>query len=538
MPGKADVVSVRGSSGEKVKKQKRHLTMTLAEVFQLFKEKYPESGIKKSKFFDFRPAEVLLAGDTPQNVCVCLYHANMCLLLESLHRECPEIPLYSREGFLNNCVCDLEDMSCVMSSCLKCKDGALIDELFPQHLENDSKIKWSSWEKSDSGYITKVVKEGTVGDALDILKRQLPKFIWHAFVKDKQAKAYQRDKEDANLLGSKTCLLQMDFAENYTCTYQDEIQSAHWRQKQVTLYTIMAYHRGEKLAMVIASDVLDHDKRTVAAFTVESFITILNTLKTVENINIWTDGPSSQYKNKYIFSLVPRLSSKYNLGVRWNYTATSHGKGPNDGLGGNVKAIAHRMVMTRQTNITNAATFVSAVSGAATSIKLIAMTDEEIESRCQAIDVHTLFEKCKPFPGTLNTHCVTVGANEKIERKFFTLSSEVMTSTSDPGEHQSKEATASTSLQGKRGKKRGKTRKVGSKKDAGTAGCERKDEGSETTCKSSGDNCGHCGDNYYDCDDDDNEDWIQCQDCDSWFHITCAGVYGKSATTFSCSQCE
>ena len=64
MPGKADVVSVRGSSGEKVKKQKRHLTMTLAEVFQLFKEKYPESGIKKSKFFDFRPAEVLLAEES------------------------------------------------------------------------------------------------------------------------------------------------------------------------------------------------------------------------------------------------------------------------------------------------------------------------------------------------------------------------------------------------------------------------------------------------------------------------------------------
>ena len=34
--------------------------------------------------------------------------------------------------------------------------------------------------------------------------------------------------------------LQMDFAENYACTAQDGVQSAHWKQAQVTLYTSVA----------------------------------------------------------------------------------------------------------------------------------------------------------------------------------------------------------------------------------------------------------------------------------------------------------
>lgn len=35
----------------------------------------------------------------------------------------------------------------------------------------------------------------------------------------------------------------MDYAENYTCVYQDEAQSAHWSHEQVTLFFIVAYFR-------------------------------------------------------------------------------------------------------------------------------------------------------------------------------------------------------------------------------------------------------------------------------------------------------
>lgn len=54
MPGKADCITVR-SSGKKVKKQKRHLTMTLSEAYSCFKADHPQIDIGKSKFAELRP---------------------------------------------------------------------------------------------------------------------------------------------------------------------------------------------------------------------------------------------------------------------------------------------------------------------------------------------------------------------------------------------------------------------------------------------------------------------------------------------------
>ena len=50
--------------------------------------------------------------------------------------------------------------------------------------------------------------------------------------------------------------------------------------------------------------------------------------------------------------------------------------------------------------------------------------------------------------------------------------------------------------------------------------------------------CGVCEGNYYDDTDlQDAEGWIQCPVCQLWFHETCAGVYGKAAYDFICSDC-
>ena len=50
--------------------------------------------------------------------------------------------------------------------------------------------------------------------------------------------------------------------------------------------------------------------------------------------------------------------------------------------------------------------------------------------------------------------------------------------------------------------------------------------------------CGVCEGNYYDDTDlQDAEGWIQCPACQLWFHETCAGVYGKQAYDFICSDC-
>jgi hypothetical protein len=48
-------------------------------------------------------------------------------------------------------------------------------------------------------------------------------------------------------------------------------------------------------------------------------------------------GPSSQFKNRFLVAAISSLQEKHKINIIWNYFATSHGKGPVDGIGGSVK---------------------------------------------------------------------------------------------------------------------------------------------------------------------------------------------------------
>jgi len=37
-------------------------------------------------------------------------------------------------------------------------------------------------------------------------------------------------------------IVQMDFAENYTCEFVEEVQSAYWNASMVTLHPAVAYY--------------------------------------------------------------------------------------------------------------------------------------------------------------------------------------------------------------------------------------------------------------------------------------------------------
>ena len=91
-------------------------------------------------------------------------------------------------------------------------------------------------------------------------------FLPHCFVKRKQEESYQSDKVEAQNPESTIMMLQMDYAENYSCSAQDEVQSAHWNQAQVTLYTSVSWFRDKILSQVIISDTQSH-KSTVVPFT-------------------------------------------------------------------------------------------------------------------------------------------------------------------------------------------------------------------------------------------------------------------------------
>ena len=61
--------------------------------------------------------------------------------------------------------------------------------------------------------------------------------------------------------------LQVDFSENASLLQQNEIQSAHWTHKQVTVFTAHAWIGGGVYhSFIIESDSLNHTKEAVYTF--------------------------------------------------------------------------------------------------------------------------------------------------------------------------------------------------------------------------------------------------------------------------------
>ena len=76
-------------------------------------------------------------------------------------------------------------------------------------------------------------------------------------------------------------IVQVDFAENYSCKHQDEIQSAHWNQQLITLFTVAVWTINEANDImceshIIISDDFEHEKTSVLVF----MSTVLNTCQT------------------------------------------------------------------------------------------------------------------------------------------------------------------------------------------------------------------------------------------------------------------
>ena len=88
MPEKQDVVTIRDKN-RNWKEQKRILTITIAEVHQLLKNEHPDVTIGKSRFSSLYPMDVKISSALPRNVCNCIYHSDVNLILETLNSNIP-----------------------------------------------------------------------------------------------------------------------------------------------------------------------------------------------------------------------------------------------------------------------------------------------------------------------------------------------------------------------------------------------------------------------------------------------------------------
>ena len=286
LPGKADVTTEE-RSGNRV--AKRVLTDYLANLHMKFCAENTEITISLTTFTRIRPKHIQLTKFISRNTCLCTQHTNMAMILRAMKSASINVTANPEQA--------TRDISLTQM-------GHLLD-----NLDDDDHIQYQEWKRTempDGKKRMKVVQTSVnAKEFKEKVMSQYEKFICHC---ERIRVQFQGLKDLKANLPENHVLVQMDFAENFTAHCADEIQSAYWNQTGISLHPVVIYFKqGQDLthnSFVFVSAELSHNSAAVYCIMKQLASEIKQMVPLVSKVHYWTDGPTSQYRNKTIFSIV------------------------------------------------------------------------------------------------------------------------------------------------------------------------------------------------------------------------------------------
>lgn len=414
-PGKRDYVTRK-----RVQKQKRYLLFTMKDLYKKFIEK---TGIKKISYQSFvrlKPFWVVHKKLDQRDTCMCVTHANFKFKLQKLKL----LKLLKTDSLcilLKKTVCDMDKKACMYGLCEECSLKIPEELLAEKNFEdfNTFFYKWVSKheerlsKKSDGKPVkTKfTIKEKVLCSASELIsetERDLKRMAIHTYHMRHQHKTFNAIKTSMN---EYEALIVCDWSENYLCKYNEEVQAIHFgaSRNQISLHTGIVYigmqpeiSSNKKKPFCTVSDNNAHDAVAIWAHLVPILSMINNECPQVKVLHFFSDGPTSQYRNKTNFFLMCKICSNYDFEISsWNFWEPGHGKGPADGIGGLVKRTCDRAVAMGH-DVTSAAEFIKTVSNL--NINIFKVEDYEIS--LMSFHVSELEGRLMPIKGTLILKCV------------------------------------------------------------------------------------------------------------------------------------
>ena len=242
---------------------------------------------------------------------------------------------------------------------------------------------------------------------INIFCNDVSKFRGHADRIKTQYLAQQTLKQKLN---EKDVYIHMDFAEDYTCMSQKEIQSAYWSQSKVTIHPVVAYFKKDRKlshqSFVFISDEPNHDSKFVYALLKKLVPILVDLIDDIEFIHYWTDSPTSQYRNKTIFKIVSCHEEMFNVKASWNYMEAGHGKSPCDPIGDTAKRKADLAVKNDKAVIQDARDFYNWAkeSEKHSAIKFFFISTNDYKT--SSLFLSTFCQNVKTIPGAMKIHAV------------------------------------------------------------------------------------------------------------------------------------
>ncbi|CAF4590144.1 unnamed protein product, partial [Rotaria socialis] len=296
LPGKRDTVVVKDDDGKKVTYQKRILINNLRETYEFFKDENKSVDLSRSSFADLRPVFVFSKSALAHRNWLRVYHENVRLLLKDVDKYVDGTQCSSLSTFTDSLVCSTNNEECMFGCCSICKD--FFSENIQENVSNsNSKITWSQWAR-ENGRVEKKEFSGSVDEAILMFKSKIEFFLFHVYIKREQSKYFEKLKTEVI---DEKILLQVDFAENFNMKEQDEIQSAHWNTKPLSIFTAFVWSKSKSFSFALPSLDLTHDKFVANAALKIILNHIETVLPNVLEVNCFSDGAASQFKQRFLF---------------------------------------------------------------------------------------------------------------------------------------------------------------------------------------------------------------------------------------------
>lgn len=393
LPGKRDCKKVKKSQI-----QKRSLNDYLSNLYHKLKSEQPNLKVSFASFAKMRPKHFILANFVNRRSCLCTKHQNLALKLKML-KTLQKTVQTNPDTFIKQTSDD--DIKKILQNC-KVKKYE-----YEEWQKVDVQVKTKSGEEKTKKKMKVLRKSKCKADFDEYFLKEATMFREHAKRIKNQYVVQKSLKE--NLLPNHI-YIHMDFAEDYKCRSQEEIQSAYWSQTQVTIHPVVAYFKKEgkvvHQSFVYISDEPRHDARFVFALLRSLVPQLLQLIPKLEFVHYWTDSPTSQYRNKTIFKIISCHREYFDVSATWNYMEAGHGKGPCDPIGGTAKRKADYAVKHAKAIIQDAQEFYqwAKTTEDTSKIKFMFLSSDEYENAASFLK-NACFD-IESVSGTMKIHAV------------------------------------------------------------------------------------------------------------------------------------
>ncbi|CAF5010042.1 unnamed protein product, partial [Rotaria sp. Silwood1] len=192
-------------------------------------------------------------------------------------------------------------------------------------------VTYNEWQKiktpgSSSTVSKKVPLVVTIEDFN--LEQHLER-IHQQFKAAKQAKIDAQQSDD-------TATMQIDWAENYCIRQAQEEKGAYYFENHVSLHSGYVWLKNNAFSFCSMSNCTNH-MAEAAWCSIKDLLDYLINDQQKKQINIISDSPSSQYRNKTTIYMLNRYATKHNITMRWIFLECGHGKGVADAISAQMK---------------------------------------------------------------------------------------------------------------------------------------------------------------------------------------------------------